>query len=65
MTTALKDKTLADLAKLLREKKEALKTFRFSIAGSKTKNVKEGRGLRKEIARILTAVNDKSRAAKQ
>lgn len=36
------------------EKREALRAFRFAIAGSKAKNVKEGRTIRKAIARLLT-----------
>lgn len=53
------NKTEADLTKLLGEKREALRTFRFGAAGAKTKNVKEGRALRQEIARILTVLNSK------
>ncbi len=56
----LQSKTEADLRKLLGEKRAALKTFRFNIAGSKIKNVKEGRMLRKEIAQILTLLNQQS-----
>lgn len=52
-------KTNADLAKLLAEKREALRIFRFGAAGAKTKNVKEGRHIRKDIARILTVMNGK------
>lgn len=54
----LKSKTPADLAKLVAEKREALRAFRFGGAGAKTKNVKEGRAIRKDIARILTAYNN-------
>ncbi|OGZ04033.1 MAG: 50S ribosomal protein L29 [Candidatus Lloydbacteria bacterium RIFCSPHIGHO2_01_FULL_41_20] len=49
-----KSKKVEDLVKLLSEKREALRMFRFGISGSKTKNVKEGKGLRKEIAQIMT-----------
>ena len=49
-----KGKSDTDLGKLLVEKREALRAFRFAIAGTKTRNVKEGKNLRKEIARILT-----------
>ncbi len=52
-----KNKTEKELKALLAEKRVALRNFRFSIAGSKIKNVKEGYGLRKDIARILTLVN--------
>lgn len=50
----LLEKKDRDLTKLLSEKEEALKNFRFGIAGSKIRNVREGRSLRKEIARIKT-----------
>ena len=52
-------KNAADLNRLLAEKRESLRSFRFGGAGSKTKNVKEGRATRKEIARILTVLNMK------
>lgn len=52
-----KDKKGTDLAKLLVEKRQALQEFRFGIAGSKSKNVKEGANLKKDIARILTALS--------
>jgi ribosomal protein L29 len=48
-------KTVAELQKLLEEKRKALSDFRFQIAGSKIKNVREGRKIKKEIAQILTA----------
>ena len=50
----LKGKSDTELGKLLVEKREALRCYRFSIAGTKTRNVKEVKNLRKEIARILT-----------
>lgn len=43
-----------ELQKLLSDKREALRAFRFEGAGSRTRNVRAGRNLRKEIARILT-----------
>jgi ribosomal protein L29 len=55
----LTKKDTKDLNKTLGEKKEALRVFRFNIQGSKLKNVKEGKNLRKDIARILTEVNKK------
>ncbi|TSC61367.1 MAG: hypothetical protein G01um1014107_21 [Parcubacteria group bacterium Gr01-1014_107] len=55
----LKDKGQSELLKMLREKREALRNFRFGVAGSKVRNVKEGRALRKEIARILTKLNER------
>ena len=48
-----------DLDKLLVERREELRGFRFGIAGSKIRDVKTGKNLRKEIARILTEKNDR------
>ncbi|MBI2612264.1 50S ribosomal protein L29 [Candidatus Kaiserbacteria bacterium] len=48
-----------DLNKEIAEKREALRNFRFGGAGSRTRNVREGRNLRKEIARILTELRSR------
>lgn len=55
----LKDKKENELTKLLLEKQKTLRLFRFGVAGSKAKNVKEGRNLRKDIARILTEISSR------
>jgi len=55
----LDNKTDKDLISLLTEKREALRKFRFGIAGSKVRNMKEGRFLRKEIARVLTELSSR------
>lgn len=57
-------KTDADLAKELVENREGLRQFRFGVAGSKTKNVKESANRRKVIARILTELNARKNRAK-
>ncbi len=44
------------MKKLLAEKKQALQQFRFNMQGSKVKNVREGRNMKKDIARINTAL---------
>ncbi|OHA16741.1 MAG: 50S ribosomal protein L29 [Candidatus Taylorbacteria bacterium RIFCSPHIGHO2_02_FULL_45_28] len=54
-------KTPSDLNRLVAEKREALRVFRFGSAGAKTKNVKEGMHIRKDIARILTVLNTKNK----
>ena len=56
-------KTKAELMTLLADKRKALREFRFGAAGSKARDVKEGRGLKKDIARILTAANDPKRTS--
>ncbi|MDP2593089.1 MAG: 50S ribosomal protein L29 [bacterium] len=53
----ISNKTPKDLLKALSEKRLALKNFRFSMSGSKAKNIKEGKNLRKEIAKILTELS--------
>ncbi|MBP6888858.1 MAG: ribosomal protein [Patescibacteria group bacterium] len=52
-------KNTAELKTLISEKKLALRNFRFSVAGSNVRNVKEGNVLKKDIARILTILNKK------
>ncbi|OGG57490.1 50S ribosomal protein L29 [Candidatus Kaiserbacteria bacterium RIFCSPHIGHO2_01_FULL_55_17] len=52
--TDIKEQTPEELKKAIAEKREALRQFRFGGAGSRTRNVREGRALRKDIARILT-----------
>ncbi len=54
-----------DLDKLLVERKEELRGFRFGIAGSKVRDVKTGKNLRKDIARILTEKNARLIKSKQ
>lgn len=55
--TDFKNKNEKDLKKMLNEKREALRNFRFGIAGSKVRDVKEGKNTRREVARILTELN--------
>jgi len=49
-----KGQSVEALAKTLREKREALSAFRFGTSKSKTKNTREGRMFRRDIARIMT-----------
>ena len=57
--TELMKQTPAELGKLLADKREALRAWRFGLVGSKSKNMKEGMVTKKDIARILTALNQK------
>jgi ribosomal protein L29 len=50
-------KNTKELQTLLTEKKTALRDFRFGVSGSNARNVKEGKELRRDIARVLTALN--------
>jgi ribosomal protein L29 len=51
-----KGKNKKELVKLLSDKKDALRDFKLGNSRSKTKNVKEGRNIRKDIARIMTEI---------
>lgn len=54
MAEDIKKKNDKELDKLLVEKQTELRNFRFGIAGSKTRDVKTGKNVKKDIARILT-----------
>ena len=56
----LKQQSVEQLDSAVREKREALRVFRFGGAGSRSRNVREGRDLRKEIARLLTERRQRS-----
>lgn len=53
------EKSKEDLLKSLGEKRSSLRELRFGTAGSKQKDVKGERNLKKDIARVLTALNTK------
>ena len=53
----MQNKSSKELITLLKEKRLALQTFRFAVAGSNMRNVKEGKTLKKDIARIMTFLN--------
>lgn len=54
-----KDRSKEELTKIANDKREELRALRFGAAGSKNKNVKAARVMRKEVARALTALNAK------
>ena len=58
----LKNRSVEDLQKEIADKREALRVFRFGGAGSRSRNVKEGRTIKKEIARLLTELNTRDLA---
>lgn len=59
------NKSTGELKRLLVEKRKKIHDFRFAFAGGKVKNVKEGKVARKDIARILTAINLQDKAAQK
>ncbi len=54
-----KDMAEGELTKELASLQEKLRVSRFKREGSKSKNVKEEASLRKDIARVLTIINNK------
>lgn len=58
--TDLNKETEGNLNKMLADKREGLRVFRFEGEGSRRRNVREARNLRREIARILTELRARS-----
>ncbi|MCX6738385.1 MAG: 50S ribosomal protein L29 [Candidatus Parcubacteria bacterium] len=56
----LKIKSETELKKELFNDRERLRVLRFDLAAGKVKNVKEMRHKRKDIAKILTVLNQKN-----
>ncbi len=55
--TDFNKKSAEDLTKLVSEKREEIRSLRFSTAGTAKKNVKASFLARKEVARALTEIN--------
>lgn len=54
----LREKSKMELQKLLIENREKLRQLKFDLASGKVKNVRVIRGLKKDIARILTCLEE-------
>ena len=57
---SFKQNTDTELMKMLTEKREEVRAFRFGTAGSTARNVKTLRINKKDIARIFTEVNKRA-----
>lgn len=57
----IKKKSNKELFILLNEKKEKLRELRFDLASGKIKNVKEIRNTRKDVAKIMTIINNQEK----
>ncbi len=55
----VKGMTGAELKKKLETLHEEVRSIKFKAEGSRSKNVKEMKNLKKEIARVLTQINQK------
>lgn len=50
----IKGKSKSELLKTLKEKRDAFQAFKYELSGGKAKDLKKGRNIRKDIARIMT-----------
>ncbi len=56
----LRQKSKDDLNKILQDNREKVRQIRFDMSSGKVKNVREINKIKKDIARILTILNEKS-----
>ena len=59
----LKEKSVEDMTKMLAEKREELRTLRFSNVSRAVKDTSEPRKLRAEVARIMTEIGSRKTTA--
>ena len=59
----LKEKNESELAELLKQKREELRTLRFSIAGGRAKDGNAFRIARADVARIMTELGKRAKVA--
>jgi len=57
----IKQRSEKELKDILKKKREMLRQLRFNLAAGKVKNIREIRITRKDIARMLTILNQKSK----
>jgi len=55
----LRQKSEKELHKILDESREKLRQLNFDLASGKVKNVREIRKIKRDIARMLTIINNK------
>ena len=54
----LREKNSEELKKLLAEKREAVRKLRFEVAAKQTKNIRDIRNNKKDVAKILTILKE-------
>ena len=62
--TDITEKNPAELTDLLAKKREELRVLRFSGVGARIKDTNDPKKVRADIARIMTELGKRSRAAK-
>ena len=60
--TSLMEKNAGELVKLLGEKREELRKLRFEAAGARPKDSNAPAKVKREIARLMTALTSKKNA---
>lgn len=61
--TKLTEKTKPELTKLLKEKREELRSLRFSAAGARPKDSNAPLKARRDVARLLTELGNRAKKA--
>jgi len=56
--------TIEELNKLLKEKRDKLERLKFDLALGKVKNISDIRKTKKDIAQVMTLLNEKGRTNK-
>ena len=57
----LREKNIEELKKLLTEKEDAVRKLRFDMATKQIKNVREIRVDKRDIAKIMTIINQENK----
>ena len=63
MNKDLRKNSVAQLHAMLKEKSKEYRDFKLDVSKSKVKNVKHGKNLKKEVAHILTLINESKKVA--
>lgn len=63
IASELRDKSLEELREELTEKKKAQFNMRFQAAGGQLEDTSKVREVRRDIARLMTVINEKANAA--
>ncbi len=56
-------KTDKELKEMLAEKREVVRSFRFGMAGSATRDTKAGKNAKRDVARIMTELTRRMKGA--
>jgi large subunit ribosomal protein L29 len=57
----LREKNIEELKKLLAEKEESIRKFRFDFATKQVKGIRQIRVEKRDVARIITLIREKNK----